>query len=107
MIKMWPTCCSRGTLILLLTASAAWAQATARRSGPVRDESGAVVPGVTVTATQVDTSVTRTAVTDETGAYLLAILPTGPYRLQGSLQGFRPYEQTGIVLPVGATPVIN
>src|SRR5437773_6939575 len=106
-MKMWLTCCSRGTLIILLTASAAWAQATAQMSGTVRDESGAVLPGVSVTVTQVDTSVTRTAVTDETGAYLLPNLPTGPYRLQVSLQGFRTYEQTGIVLPVGATPVIN
>ena len=107
MMKMWLTCCSRGSLIILLTASAAWAQATAQMSGTVRDESGAVLPGVTVTVTQVDTSVTRTAVTDETGAYLLPNLPTGPYKLQVSLQGFRTYEQTGIVLQVGATPVIN
>ena len=106
-MKMWLTCCSRGTLILLLTASAAWAQATAQMSGTVRDESGAVLPGVTVTVTQVDTSVTRTAVTDGTGAYLLPNLPTGPYKLQVSLQGFRTYEQTRIVLQVGATPVIN
>src|SRR3989454_1414853 len=106
-MKMWLTCWSRGTLILLLTASAAWAQATAQMSGTVHDESGAVLPGVTVTVTQVDTSVTRTAVTDEAGAYLLPTLPTGPYKLQVSLQGFRTYEQTGIVLQVGATPVIN
>src|SRR5258705_13945809 len=70
-MKMWLTCCSRGILILLLTASAAWAQATAQMSGTVRDTSGAVLPGVTVTVTQVDTSVTRTAVSDETGAVLL------------------------------------
>jgi Carboxypeptidase regulatory-like domain len=107
MMKMWLTCCSRGTLIILLTASAAWAQATAQMSGAVRDESGAVLPGVTVTVTQVETSVTRTAVTDETGAYLLPNLPTGPYKLQVSLQGFGTFERTGIVLQVGATPTIN
>ena len=101
------TWCSRGTLIILLTASAAWAQATAQMSGTVRDTSGAVLPGVTVTVTQVETSVTRTAVTDETGAYLLPNLPTGPYKLQVSLQGFRTFERTGIVLQVGATPTIN
>ena len=107
MMKMWLTCCSRGSLIILLTAPAAWAQATAQMSGAVRDESGAVLPGVTVTVTQVETSVTRTAVTDETGAYLLPNLPTGPYKLQVSLQGFRTFERTGIVLQVGATPTIN
>src|SRR5437016_1521413 len=103
----WRWLGSARTLILLLTASAASAQATAQMSGTVRDESGAVLPGVTVTVTQVETSVPRTAVTDETGAYLLPNLPTGPYKLQVSLQGFRTYEQTGIVLQVGATPVIN
>jgi len=106
-MKMWVTQCLRGILILLLTVSAAWAQATAQMSGTVRDESGAVLPGVTVTATQVDTGLVRTAVTDESGTYVLPNLPTGPYKLEASLQGFRSYAQTGIVLQVGATPVIN
>src|SRR4029077_7402030 len=97
-MRVWLGCCSAGALILLLTASAAWAQATAQMSGTVRDESGAVLPGVTVTVTQIDTSVMRTAVTDESGAYLLPNLPTGPYKLQVTLQGFRTYERTGIVL---------
>ena len=74
----------RCTLILVLTAVAAWAQATAQMSGTVRDESGAVLPGVTVTVTQTNTAVVRTAVTDESGAYVLPNLPTGPYRLEAS-----------------------
>ena len=40
---------------LLTTGAPVWAQATAQLSGTVRDESGAVLPGVTVTATQTDT----------------------------------------------------
>src|SRR5436189_222277 len=106
-MKMWVTCCSRGVLILLLTAAAAWAQATAQLSGTVRDQSGAVLPGVTVTATQTDTGLVRTGVTDDTGGYLLTNLPTGPYRLEVSLQGFKTYVQTGIVLQVGGTPTVN
>ena len=101
------TCCSGGALILLLTAGAAWAQATAQLSGTVRDESGAVLPGVTVTVTQTDTGLVRTAVTDDTGGYLLTNLPTGPYRLEVALQGFKTYVQTGIVLQVGGTPTVN
>src|SRR5687767_5599494 len=103
----WIGRCSYGVLILLLTAGAAWAQGTAQLSGTVRDESGAVLPGVTVTATQTDTGLVRTAVTDETGGYLLTNLPTGPYRLEVMLQGFRTYVQTGIVLQVGGTPTLN
>jgi hypothetical protein len=94
-------------LTFLLTASAAWAQATAQLNGTIRDESGAVLPGVTVTVTQTNTGLVRTAVTDATGAYLLTNLPTGPYRLEVALQGFKTYVQTGIVLQVGGTPTIN
>jgi hypothetical protein len=98
---------SFAALIFVLSSSMAWAQATAQLSGTVRDESGAVLPGVTVTATQTETGVTRTAVSNESGAYVLSNLPLGPYRLEVALQGFRTYVQTGIVLQVGASPVLN
>src|SRR5213596_1221986 len=94
-------------LILLLTGAFAWAQATAELNGRVTDESGAVLPGVTVTATQTDTGFTRSVVTDGSGVYVMPNLPTGPYRLEVALQGFKTYVQTGIVLQVGATPTIN
>jgi hypothetical protein len=99
--------CACAVAILFLTTTLAWAQATAELSGRVTDESSAVLPGVTVTATQTDTGFTRTAVTDGSGTYVMPNLPTGPYRLEVSLQGFRTFVQTGIVLQVGATPAIN
>jgi hypothetical protein len=46
----------------------------------------------------------RSVVTDGDGNYLISNLPTGPYRLEVSLQGFKSYVQTGLVLQVGATP---
>src|SRR5215204_5306191 len=83
-------------LMLLLTSAGAWAQlSTGQMSGRVTDESGAVLPGVTVTATQTDTGATRTVVTGEGGGYVLPNLPTGPYRLEAMLPGFRAYVQTG------------
>ncbi len=94
-------------LMALSSGAPAWAQATAQLSGSVRDSSGAVLPGVTVTATQTDTGFTRTVVTDDSGAYVMPNLPTGPYKLDVSLQGFKSYLQTGIVLQVGETPTIN
>jgi outer membrane receptor protein involved in Fe transport len=97
----------RAAAIVLIAAASAWAQATAQLSGTVRDESGAVLPGVSVAVTQTDTGLTRTDVTDGSGAYVMPNLPTGPYRLEVSLQGFRTYVQTGIVLQVGASPTIN
>src|SRR6185503_21038810 len=99
--------CSFVALTLLATSGIVWAQATAELAGRVTDESGAVLPGVTVTATQTDTGFTRPVVTDGTGAWIMPNLPTGPYRLEIGLQGFRTYVQTGIVLQVGATPTIN
>ena len=94
-------------MILVLTGSAAWAQATAELNGRVTDQSGGVLPGVTVTVTQTDTGFSRSAVTDDNGNYAIPNLPTGPYRLEVMLQGFRSYVQTGIVLQVAATPTIN
>ena len=98
---------SLAALIVVSISAAAWAQATAQLNGRVTDESGAVLPGVTVTATQTGTGFARTIVTDATGAWVMTNLPTGPYRLEVSLQGFKSYAQTGIVLQVGATPTIN
>src|SRR5919106_3269656 len=95
-------------LVVSLTAGAdAWAQATAQISGSVTDQSGGVLPGVTVTATQTQTGASRNTVTDDTGSYVLPNLPLGPYRLEVSLQGFRSFVQTGIVLQINASPVID
>jgi len=80
---------------------------TAELNGRVTDTSGGVLPGATVSVTQTATGLNRTAVSDESGAYLLSNLPPGPYRLEVSLQGFKTYVQTGITLTVGATPTIN
>jgi hypothetical protein len=90
-----------------LSGAAAWAQGTAQLNGRVTDESGAVLPGVTVTATQTDTGASRTSVTDQTGSWVMPNVPIGPYRLEMSLSGFRTYVQTGVVLQVNANPVIN
>jgi len=93
---------------LLLTGAVLSAQlSTARLSGRVTDQSGAVLPGVTVTVTRTDTGLTRTDVTSDNGSYVLSNLPAGPYQMEVSLQGFRTYVQTGIVLQVAGTPEIN
>src|SRR5438552_16988165 len=96
-----------GCSVLALTSGNVWAQATAQISGTAKDRTGAVLPGVEITATQTATAATRTTVTNETGSYVLSNLPIGPYRLEATLPGFRTYAQTGIVLEVNANPVIN
>ena len=53
----------------LLLGSEVWAQSTAQISGTVKDQTGAVVPGVEVTVTQTDTGVKRSVTTDASGSY--------------------------------------
>jgi len=91
-------------LFSCLTCGALWAQYTAQISGAVRDASGAVLPGVEVTATQTATGLVRTVVSNETGSYILPNLPIGPYKLEAALAAFRTFVQTGIVLQVDAIP---
>src|SRR4029453_7366613 len=99
----------RVAMVISLFASTGnlWAQATAQISGTTRDQSGAVLPGVEIRATQAETGITRTAVTNETGSYVLPNLPIGPYKLEGALPGFGTYSPSGIVLQVGNSPRIN
>jgi len=96
-----------GLMILILSGSSVWAQNTAQINGSVRDQTGAILPGAEVTATQIETGVVRAALTDETGTYLLPNLPIGPYRLEAMLPGFKTHVQSGIVLQVAANPAVN
>jgi hypothetical protein len=99
-------------LTVLLTVSfveaTVWGQATtAQITGSVKDQTGAVLPDVEISATQTATGAKRTAVSNETGSYVLPSLPLGPYVLEAGLPGFKTYVQTGIVLQVDANPTIN
>src|SRR5882672_4496262 len=94
-------------IVSAMTCGTVWAQATAQISGAVQDSSGAVLPGVEITATQTDTGVARMTITNETGYYTLSNLPLGPYKLEAGLPGFRSFVQTGIVLQVNSSPTLN
>src|SRR5437667_12213570 len=107
MMKRFLTALVFGLWVSVMTCGSVWAQATAQISGAVQDQSGAVLPGSEITATQTDTGVSRTTITNETGYYVLPNLPLGPYRLEAGLPGFRTFVQTGIVLQVGSNPTIN
>src|SRR5437016_5167207 len=101
-------CVLAGLLACALAEATVWAQATtAQISGTVKDQTGAVLPGVEITATQTATGAKRTAVSNDTGNYVLASLPLGPYMLEAALPGFKSYLQSGIVLQVDANPTIN
>src|SRR6266853_1563017 len=101
-------CTLAGFLVFSLASTIAWAQVeSAQISGTIKDSSGAVLPGVQVTATQTATGAKRSTVSNETGNYVLPSLPPGPYMLQAELPGFKSYVQTGIVLQIDERPEIN
>src|SRR5215468_6069810 len=77
------------SLTVLLAGSAAAQGVSARVEGAVTDESGAPVPGVSVTATNQATSAAKSATTDATGHYALTPLATGVYKVSVELSGFK------------------
>jgi hypothetical protein len=94
-------------LASLTLNAAAQTVSVAQMSGTVVDESGGALPGAEVKATQTATGASRFVITNATGEYVLPNLPVGPYRLDVTLAGFQTYSQTGIVLQVGANPVLK
>src|SRR5438093_10761715 len=74
---------------------------TATIAGVVQDASGAVIPGVSITAKNVETGVTRMATTDEGGRYTIPELTLGDYEMEAQLPGFQTEVRSGITLTVG------
>jgi hypothetical protein len=93
---------SIGAVILILTSAVLAAAQDAEIDGKVTDESGAVLPGVTVTATSPALQVpSMVSVTDERGDYRITPLPIGTYTVEYALSGFQTIRREGIRLTVG------
>ncbi|HET6217418.1 MAG TPA: carboxypeptidase regulatory-like domain-containing protein [Acidobacteriaceae bacterium] len=87
--------------LLLVFSLPAMAQVSAAISGRVTDQTGAGVPGATVTAKDTDLGVSRVTVTDAAGRYELPSLPLGRYEVDATKEGFAAAIREGIVLVVG------
>jgi len=88
--------------------SLAWAQAdTGVIDGRIFDESRLAVPGATVTARNVATGFTRTAVSGETGTYRIAPLPPGTYSVTAELSGFATMVFNGAIVQVGSSTNVD
>jgi hypothetical protein len=74
---------------------------TGRISGVVKDASGAVVPGVTVSAIHEETGVQQHTVTTDAGLFVFPSLPVGPYGIKAELSGFRSVIRQKNLLTVG------
>src|ERR1041384_2777772 len=84
-----------------LCAAAAFAQLnTGSITGTVTDTSGAVIPGVKVTARNTATNVTRETITSNSGVYTIADLVVGPYEVTFQAPAFKKFVRLGITLDV-------
>ncbi len=92
--------------VCLLWSASAYAQ-NAQIVGTIKDQTGAVIPGVTMTARNQDTGLVRTDVTDANGQYRLRALPPGTYTVTAELQGFSTEERRDIVLVIDQTAGID
>jgi hypothetical protein len=75
--------------------------------GTVTDESGAVIRGANVTVTNTETNLTRRAVTDDSGRYVVAALPPGTYRVTVEHTGFAAHTHEGLALLLGQSPDVS
>jgi hypothetical protein len=85
------------TTLALLEAQ----ETTASLSGRVLDATGAVIAGVRVTATNMETNQALTVTSEPTGNFLAPLLRPGRYRVNAAMPGFRTFEQAGIALEIG------
>jgi hypothetical protein len=94
--------------LVCLTASVGWSQAVnATLLGTVTDSSGAAVPNAKVTIIEVNTKVSRTAQTNESGNYSFPNLPPGSYEVDVEAQGFKKETRTGITVQVDTTARVD
>lgn len=93
--------------VLALTSSWAFAQTTGSINGTVADNTGAVLPGVTVTAESPAMLGVQTAVTDASGDYRFPSLPPGTYKLKYELPGFATIVREGVIIQIGFTATVS
>lgn len=96
--------------VTLLVSTSAFAQSQAINGlieGVVKDSSGGVLPGVTVTVTNTSTGETKTFVTDGSGNYRAPLLSLGVYKVRAELSGFKAYERAGFSLSAGQSVLVN
>jgi Carboxypeptidase regulatory-like domain/TonB dependent receptor len=92
---------------VLAAAGALFAQATATITGRMVDQAGAVLPGVTVTVTNVATGVARDTITNAEGLYNVPALEPAMYNVKAELAGFAPQVRNNVQLLIGATLTID
>src|SRR4029453_18812341 len=91
-----------GIVLCLALTATAWASVTGTISGTVKDNTDAVMPGVTVVATNEDTGTKHTAQTNAESVYAFLARPAATYRVDFQQTGFKDFRQVNIVLNANA-----
>src|SRR5580704_3820485 len=94
-------------VVVLVACGIAFAGVTASISGTVKDSTGAVLVGASVTATNTATGVSQTVSSNGDGAYNFPALPPGKYVLEVRQQGFKTFKDTDIELNVNDVRTID
>jgi hypothetical protein len=99
---------STAVALSLLCVAPVWPQTNVGQiSGKVFDSSGAVVPRCAITATNLETRLRQSATTDDSGNYSFPSLPRGAYTVRAEAQGFRPSEQSGVILDAATRRAVD
>jgi len=91
----------------LLVCVPAFAQTNGEIRGSVKDPSGAIVQGATVTASQAGTSAARSATTDKDGDFVIPEVPVGAYSVTVEARGFKKYVAKEVGVSIGHVTVVN
>src|SRR3989449_2372080 len=94
-------------LISLGTCLSVAQTSTATILGTVKDSTGALIPGASITVKHTESGLTRTAISSERGGYNLPLLPVGAYEITTTMPGFKQAVRTGINLVVGQEAVVD
>src|SRR5881296_3558392 len=94
-------------LIVLGTCLSVAQTSTATILGTVKDSTGALVPGVSITVKHTESGLTRNVVSGERGGYNVPLLPVGPYELTTTMPGFKQVVRSGVNLVVGQEAVVD
>src|ERR1700704_4707697 len=102
------TCLVAGVVLCLFLCAAAFGQSSfATLSGTIADGTGALIPGVSITATNNATGVVSTVISNDTGSYSVASLLPGTYKVTAELPGFQTQTYTNVELGNAAQLRLN
>ena len=86
---------------------AARAEVGGKITGVVRDQTGSVIPGAAVVATNTQTGLKQTATTDQDGVFTFPVLLVGQYQIDVTADAFQPFRKTGLVIDINSALVLD